>query len=160
MGRITRPHGVRGEVAMKTLTDYPERLAQADTLYVGPAYVPHKVKRVRPHQTGVIIRFSGVPDRNAAELLREQLVYVHIDDAIPLEEGEYYFYQLDGIQVVTDEGQELGHFSGYIETGANDVYIVKAPDGSEVLLPAIPEVIVEVDIAARVMTVHLLDGLI
>jgi len=159
VGTIIRPHGVRGDVAMMIQTDYPERLGDAEILYVGPAHRPHRVAAMRRHRDAMLLRFEGVSDRNAAEAFRNQFVYVRKEDAVPLEEGEYYFYQLKDIRVVTDDGEELGRLVDFIETGANDVYIVHGPRG-EVLLPAIPQVILRVDVVARVMTVHLIEGLI
>lgn len=144
---------------MKIITDYPEKLLQIETLYVGPDHLPYRVRRMRRHFDGMIIQLDGVADRNAAEALREMMVYIHISDAVPLEEGEYYLFQIEGIRVVTDEGLELGHLTNLIETGANDVYVITGPQGQEILIPAIPEVIQEVDTAGGVMTVHLLDGL-
>ena len=155
-----RPHGVRGEVGMKLITDYPERLSQIGTLYIGPEHQPYLVKRMRRHSTGMIIHLEGLSDRDAAETLRGMFVHIHIDDAIPLEEGEYYLFQIEGIQVITDTGQVLGHLTDLIETGANDVYVITASDGQQILLPAIPEVIQKVDVVAGVMTVHLLEGLL
>ncbi len=160
VGQIVRPHGVRGEVGMKIMTAYPERLAQLKKLYVGPDHKPYAVKRMRRHMDGVIIHLEGISDRNEAETLRGLFVYVHIDDAVPLEEGEYYLFQIEGMRVVTDTGQELGHLTDVIETGANDVYVVTTPDNQEILLPAIPQVILQVDTTAGAMTVHLLEGLI
>jgi 16S rRNA processing protein RimM len=145
---------------MKVLTEYPERLSGVDALYVGPDYRPLHLERTRQHQTGLLVKFKGISDRNAAEEMRNQFVYVHIDDAIPLEEGEVYLYQIEGMQVVTDEGETLGRVTDYIETGANDVYIVTTPEGDEILLPAIPQVVVGLDVENKVMTVHLLEGLI
>lgn len=155
-----RPHGVRGEIAMKILTDYPERLADAQTLYLGPNHEPYTVSHVRNHKIGRLVKFDEVNDRDEAEELRELFVHVHMSEAIPLEEGEYYLYQLEGIKVVTDEGEELGTLTDYIETGANDVYIITTPENKEILIPAIPEVIQDVDLDAKTMTVTLLEGLI
>ncbi len=160
VGRITRPHGIRGEVAMRNMTDYPERLLEVETLYVGPEHRPYRVKRMRRHADGMLIAFEGVGDRNLAAVLREQFVYIHISDAVPLEEGEYYLFQIEGIRVVTEDGRQLGRLTGLIETGANDVYIITSDEGKEVLIPAIPEVIQDVDVPGRVMTVKLLEGLV
>jgi 16S rRNA processing protein RimM len=160
VGQVIRPHGIRGEVGMKTLTAYPERLLHVETLYIGPGCEPIHVGRIRPHSEGMIIHFDGVDDRDAAEDLRGLLVHVHIDDAVPLAEGEVYLWQIEGIRVVTDAGQELGRVTGLFETGANDVYVVTTPEGGEVLLPAIPEVILKVNVEAQVMTVHLMNGLL
>jgi 16S rRNA processing protein RimM len=145
---------------MLVMTDHPERLNKIETLYVGNNRLPYQVKQMRRHKKGVIILFREIADRNDAETLRGQFVYIHIKNAVPLEEGEYYLYQIEGIKVITDTGEELGRLTDLIETGANDVYVVTTPDSRELLLPAIPEVIRQVDIPAGIMTVHLLDGLI
>ena len=118
VGRIVRPHGVRGEVNVKALTAYPEHLSTQTQLYVGARRQPFAVRRIR-HRTEemLIVQFEGVDDRNAAERLREEMVYVHIKDAVPLEEDEYYLYQIEGIRVVTDDGEELGQVTDVIETG-------------------------------------------
>jgi 16S rRNA processing protein RimM len=156
-----RPHGVRGEVNMRALTDYPRRLSAQARLYLGSHHQPFAVRRVRQRsEEMLIVQFEGVDDRNAAESLREEMVYVHIDDAVPLEEGEYYLYQIEGIRVVTSDGEELGQVTDVIETGANDVYVVTTPGGTEHLIPAIEDVIQTVDIAGGLMVVKLLDGLL
>lgn len=160
VGRVVRPHGVRGDIAMKIMTDYPERLTDIETLYIGPDVEPYIIERVRSHKIGLLIKFKEINSRDEAEALRDQFVYVHISNAIPLEEGEYYLYELEGIRVVTDEGEELGTLTDYIETGANDVYIVSKPEGGEILLPAIPDVIKDVNLEEKVMTVKLLEGLV
>jgi len=159
VGKIVRPHGVRGEVGMSLMTQHPEHLLSVKKLFVGPSYQLHRVDRMRRHQTGMIVHFADIKDRDHANLLREQMVYISIKDAVPLEEGEYYLYQVEGILVVTEEGEELGRLTGLIETGANDVYVVTTSAGSELLLPVIPDVIKNVDVPGGKMTVHLLDGL-
>jgi 16S rRNA processing protein RimM len=159
VGEILRPHGVRGELRMRVLTDYPERLGTLETLYVGPDHNPHRVLGSRGHRETVLLRLEGVPDRETAERYRGLLVHVAIEDAVPLEDGEHYLFELVGLTVVTEEGRELGQLVDVLETGANDVYVVKGPSG-EVLLPAIPDVVREVDVQGGQMTVHLLDGLL
>jgi 16S rRNA processing protein RimM len=150
---------VRGEIGMKLMTAYPERLSSVETLFLGADHEPFSVKRIRRHSEGMIIHFGGINDRGAAEDLRGLMVHIRIADAVPLEDGEYYLFQIEGIRVVTDSGAELGRLTGLLETGANDVYIITTPDGREVLLPVIPDVILKVDVAAQVMTVHLIEGL-
>lgn len=145
---------------MKIMTAYPERLPRIETLYVGPEHHPYTIKRMRRHMDGMIIHLEGISDRNEAETLRGMFVQIHIDDAVPLEEGEYYLFQIEGMRVVADTGQELGRLTDLIETGANDVYVVTTPDDREILIPVIPEVIQRVDTVSGVMTVHLLEGLI
>ena len=144
---------------MRLMTEHPEHLLTLEKLFVGPQYKPRKVTRMRRHHDGMIIQFADVSDRDQAETLREQMVYISIKDAVPLEDGEYYLYQIEKMRVISDEGEELGRVTGLIETGANDVYVITTPQGGELLLPAIPDVIKKVDVENGVMTVHLLEGL-
>lgn len=159
VGRIARPHGVRGEVGMKLMTQHPEHLMTLKTLFVGSDHEPYQVARMRRHHDGMIIHFAEITDRDQAEALRGLMVYISIKDAVPLEDGEYYLYQIEKMRVVSDEDEELGRITGLIETGANDVYVITTPDGKELLLPAIPDVIKKVDVDNGIMTVHLLEGL-
>lgn len=160
VGRVLRPHGVRGELRMELLTDYPERLAALKTLHVGEGHIPYRLSAVRLHQGIALIKFEGVDDRNTAETLRGATVEVALEDAIPLEEGEYYHYQLVGLPVVTDAGERLGEVVEVLQSpGANDVYVVHGPHG-EVLIPAIAEVILDLDVQAGSITVRLLPGLL
>jgi 16S rRNA processing protein RimM len=164
VGRVSRPHGIRGEVRVEILTDYPERLAQQDTLYLAHPRSPDNVERyplesVRPHKGILLVKLGGCDDRDAAEGLRGMLVQIPLDEAVPLEEGEYYYFQLVGVDVETETGEWLGRVADVIETGANDVYVVRGPRG-EVLLPAIEDVILELDVERREMVVHLLPGML
>lgn len=159
VGRVLRPHGVRGELRVEILTDYPERLSLHQVLYLGPEARPYPVEGVRFHRGAALIKLAGCDDRNRAEELRGQLVQVPIEAAVPLEEGEYYHFQIVGVEVVTDQGESLGRVAEVLDTGANDVYIVRGPRG-EVLIPAIEEVVQELDLVARRMVVTLPPGLL
>jgi len=160
VGFLRRPHGVKGEMLMVVHTDFPERLKTGMTLFVGDDYQPQVVASLRTHANGLLIRFRGIKTPEDAGLFRNTWVYVPTADRPELPEGEYYHHQLLGINVVTDDGHELGVVTDIVETGANDVYVVLDSDGKDVLLPAIPPVILEVNLADRQMRVHLLDGLI
>lgn len=165
LGEILRPHGIRGELRMRILTDFPERIPELDAVYVGvgpasPDVTAYHVEHMRMHQAYGLLKLQGVDDRNQAELLRDLFVMVAIEDAVPLEEGEFYLYQLIGLAVETTSGEALGTLRDVIETGANDVYVVASPTYGEVLLPAIDEVIVRLDIPAGVMVVNLIEGLL
>jgi 16S rRNA processing protein RimM len=160
VGFLRRPHGVRGEILMDLHTDFPERLETGTTVYVGDTYQTLVIASRRPHGTGLLLRFRGIKSPEEAGFYRNTWVYVPAADRPELPEGEYYHHQLIGLNVVTDEGRELGLLTDILETGANDVYVVRDAAGNEVLLPAIPAVILEVRLADRQMRVHLLDGLI
>ncbi|MBL8116282.1 MAG: 16S rRNA processing protein RimM [Anaerolineae bacterium] len=165
IGEILRPHGIAGELRMKVLTNYPERLRQLKTVYLAENVdsenpQPYDIQSVRMHQEYALMRFKGINDRDAADHLRQLVVMVAIDDAIPLEEGELYLYQLIGLEVRLENGDLLGQITEVLETGANDVYIVKSDQYGEVLIPAIPQTIRSIDRQTRIMTVHLPEGLL
>lgn len=165
LGQVLRPHGVRGELRLEVLTDYPERIVKGTTVYLGldaqnsAAAVPYEVVQARPHQQYLIVLLKGVNDRNQAELLREHFVMIPLADAVPLEEDEFYLYQLIGLEVYTETGERLGEIIEVVETGANDVYVVQGSRG-EILLPAIDECVLDIDLDAEKVTVRLLDGLL
>lgn len=160
VGFLRRPHGVGGEMLMSVHTDFPERLKTGQTVFVGDSYQPMVLARLRPHADGMLVRFRGIKSPEAAGQYRNTWVYVPTANRPELPEGEYYHHQLIGLNVVTDEGQELGVLVDVLETGANDVYLLRDETGKETLLPAIAPVILEVRLADRLMRVHLLDGLI
>lgn len=160
IGRVLRPHGVRGELRVELLTDSPEHLVELKQVYVGAEYRAYPLESVRLHQKVALLKLHGCDDRNAADELREQVVYVAAADAVPLDVDEVYEYQLVGLQVVTDEGQHLGEVvEVFTAPGANDIFIVHGPLG-EILLPAIADVVVALDLEAGQLVVHLLPGLL
>ncbi len=165
LGRVLRPHGVRGELRIEVMTAYPERLSAECQVFLGPdpadpaSATLYTVVRSRKHRHHLILHLEGIHDRNAADLLREQYVMVPVEDAVPLEDGEFYLFQLINLNVYTTEGEHLGTITDIIETGANDVYVVHGPRG-EVLLPAIDECIIDIDLTADRVIVHLMDGLL
>ncbi len=160
VGRITRPHGVRGELRVEVLTDSPEHLAEVDALYIGQRHQRYEVEGVRPHQKKVLLKLRACNDRNMAETFRGELVYVAVEDAVPLDEDEYYEYELQGLEVVTDAGQFLGEVvEVFTAPGANDVIIVHGPLG-EILIPAIEDVVTSLDFDSRRMVIHPLPGLL
>lgn len=160
VGILRRPHGVKGEMLMDVHTDFPERLKTGITVYLGDQYQPMVIASRRGHARGLLVRFRGMKTPEDAGLYRNTWVYVPTADRPELPEGEYYHHQLVGLKVITDEGRELGTLVNILETGANDVYVIRDAGGKEILLPAIPPVILGVDLADRQMRVHLLDGLI
>lgn len=165
LGEVLRPHGIRGELRVRILTDYPDRIRQLEHVYIGTSpdavdAVAFKVEHLRMHQGYGLLKLSAIRDRNEADLLRERYVMVRLEDAVPLEEGEFYLYQLIGVNVQTLQGEELGRLTDVLETGANDVYIVDSPTYGEVLIPVTDETIISTDIDARLIVVDLPDGLL
>ena len=158
VGRVLRPHGVRGELLLTSLTDFPEHLAEQKFVYLGEPPQPHPLAGVRLHRGQLIIRLADCHARDEADAFRDQIVQIETQRAAPLPPGLYYHHQLIGLAVYTEEGEHLGELTEVLETGANDVYVVQTPQG-ELLLPVIADVIRSVDLAAQRLTVHLLDGL-
>lgn len=159
VGRLRRPHGLRGEILMDVLTDFPERIKPGTTFYIGEQHEPLRLKTCRGKKPEMLVSFEGFDDRDQAGQLRNRLVFVRSEDRPPLPEGEYYHHELIGLRVVGETGDELGVLTDILQTGANDVYVVKTPDGAELLLPAIEPVILDINIERGVMRVHLLPGL-
>ncbi len=159
VGRILAPHGVRGEVKVEIMTDYPERFFKHPTLYAGTGATPLKVKSARYFKSYVLLSFEGRPDRNSVEELRGEYLQIPMSEAAPLGDGEFYLFQAIGLEVVTDEGKRLGEVAEVIETGANAVFVVEGDEG-EVLIPDTKEVVLGADLKEGVMTVHVIPGLI
>jgi 16S rRNA processing protein RimM len=160
IGRILKAHGVHGEMRVAVHTDLPERFTWLETVYLGETDPePIAVAGVRFHQNFALLKLVGIDDRDAAEELRGEWLQVPLADAIPLEEGEYFLYQLVGLTVVSDEGETLGKLVELLETGANYVFLVRGPRG-DILLPDTKEVIQDIDFGNGRMTVHLLPGLV
>lgn len=159
VGFLRRPHGVQGEIMMDLHTDFPERMKKGRKLFVGQEYQPMTLTNVRPHQAGLLVKFNGLETPEDAGKLRNQWVYIKAKDATPLREGQIYQHELFGFRVIDENDNALGELVEIIETGANDVYVIRNESGKELLLPAIPSVILNLDTDSRLMRVHLLEGL-
>ncbi len=164
VGQIVGPHGIRGEVKVEPMTDFPERFRKGARVFLGAAtnatdVVATEIAAARPHQGRWLVLFSSIKDRNTAETLRDQYVLIPEADLMPLGEHENYAHDLIGLDVVTTDGLALGKLVEILFTSANDVYIVRGQSG-ETLIPATRDVVVSVDLAGRQMTVTLPEGLL
>lgn len=159
IGFLRRPFGVSGEILMDLHTDFPERFRTGRKVYVGDEHKPLALASVRAHGDALLVRLRGVNTPEAAGQYRNTWVFTKTKDAPALPEGQYYQYQLLGLKVVDENDQPLGSLAEILETGANDVYVVKDEAGKEILLPAIPSVILDVQPGAGFIRVHLLEGL-
>lgn len=160
IGQVTRPHGVRGDVRVMPHTDLPERFSWLEMVYLGlddPR--PVAVENARLHKEWIILKLSGYNSRDDAESLRGEFLQVSEEDAIPLDEDEYFLHQLEGLTVVTDDGAELGILTEVLETGANNVFVVR-DSARELLVPDIPQVVQDIDFERKRMIVRLLPGLL
>ena len=161
IGKILRAHGVRGEVRVLSHTDMPERFSWLKEVYVGERDPkPIAVEGVRFHQNWVLLKLVGYDFRDQIDVIKGELLQVPIEDAIPLEEDEYFLFQLLGLDVYTDEGSLLGKLDDVIETGANNVFVVRSEGNKDILLPDTKEVVTDIDFDNGRLTVHLLPGLL
>jgi 16S rRNA processing protein RimM len=140
------------------ITDFPERFVPGASVFVGDPPSQTEIVRARCDARTVTLALKSVDSRDDVDRLRGSWVLVRESDAHPLPEGRYYWHQLIGLRVQSDTGAALGVLRDIIETGSNDVYVVTRGD-AEMLIPAIPEVLVNVDLADGILTVHLLPGL-
>jgi len=158
VGHLQRAHGLDGEIAMKVLTDFPERLSIEKIVYVGEGHKSMTIASIRWKLDLMLIRFKGVTDRDTAAVLTNKNVFVRVDTLPRLPEGEYYHHELLGLQVYENEIL-LGEITDILITGANDVYVISLLNGEELLLPAIKSVIMEVDLKNLKMQVTIPEGL-
>jgi 16S rRNA processing protein RimM len=159
VGHVRAPHGVHGDLRVQILTDFPERFSPDAEIWLGLPPERHIVQRVRMEQDQALITLAGLNDRDSVERFRGTAVLIPREQAMPLPEDTYYIHDIVGLEVWTDAGERLGTVSEVMELPANDVYVVDSPQG-EILLPAIADVVLSIDLPAGRMTVHLLPGLV
>lgn len=167
IGRVVGAHGLRGELRVEIHTDFPEHFEVLETVYLGDDSTTglgrgeprhFHLERCRFHKGRAIVKLAGCETRSDAERLRGQWVQIPIEHARPLDEDEYYEYQIVGLEVWTDEGERLGRITEVLYTGSNDVYVVTGPEG-EILIPALEDVVLQVDLEAGRIVVSLMEGL-
>jgi 16S rRNA processing protein RimM len=161
---VLRAHGIRGELSVEILTDDPHRFGLLERVYVGregEEPKPRSLLGYRLHHKRVLLRIAGCEDRASAESLRDHLIQVPREEAIPLAEDVYFEHQIVGLDVWTASGEYLGAVAEIIFTGANEVYVVKGPHANrrELLIPAIQDVVLQVDLESGRLLVQLPEGL-
>lgn len=162
IGVISSTHGIAGEVKVFPTTDDVNRFDYLDEVILdtGREKKNLTVAGVKHFKNMVILKFKGIDNINDVEKYRGCSLWVTRENAVPLGEDEYFICDLIGLKVVTDEDEELGELIDVITTGANDVYTVRTKEGREVLLPAIAECVLNVNLEENTMTVHVMDGLL
>ncbi|WJH33245.1 ribosome maturation factor RimM [Paenibacillus aurantius] len=165
VGKIVNTHGIRGELKIVPQTDFPEvRFAKGSELVLlhpeRDETLTVKVESGRPQKNVYLVKFAGMTDINEVEKYRNWLVKVKEEHLVELEEGEYYHHEIIGCRVITDEGEELGTITEILSPGANDVWVVSRPKGKQVLIPVIDDVLLNVDVPGKTVTVSLLEGLL
>jgi 16S rRNA processing protein RimM len=159
VGRITRAHGVKGEVSVLVLSQVPERFEPGSRLFLDESDArPLTVSAARPHRKWLLVQFEGVGDRDHAEALQGSYLFVSAASAPTLPEGEFWTADLIGCEVITEAGRSLGQIREVIHTPANDVWVAQGDD-SEVLVPALKDVVEAVDLQGRRVVVREVPGL-
>ena len=161
VGVITSTHGIKGEVKVFPTTDNVKRFKKNMEIILdtGKENINLTVESVKFFKQFVILKFKGIDNINDIEKYKTKSLYVTRANAVRLRKDEYFIADLLGVDVWEDNGDKLGVLKDVIETGANDVYVITLEDGKELLIPAIKECILDVDIENRKMTVHVMDGL-
>jgi 16S rRNA processing protein RimM len=161
IGKVVALFGIRGELKVLLLTDIPNRFAGLGAVYAGPDHTRRLIQSVRPYKGEMIVlKLEGIDDADTAESLRDQNLAIPVSELAQLPPDSYYQHDILGFMVITLKGQKLGSIVDIIVTGSNDVYVIKAPDGSQVLIPAIKDVIKQVDLIRRTMYIDPLPGLL
>ena len=161
VGVITTTHGIRGEVKVYPTTD-ADRFLDLEYVLLDTGREKRKleIENVKYFKNLVILKFRGIDNINDIEMYKKRELWIPREEAQELGEDEYYIADLQGLNVVLEDGTEFGTLRDVMETGANDVYIIDSNEHGEVLLPAIKECILDVDIETNTMTVHLMKGLL
>ena len=161
VGVITSAHGIKGEVKVFPTTDDAKRFKELKEVILdtGKEYIPMEIEHVKFFKNMVILKFKGYDNINEIEKYKSRDLLITRDQAVDLAPDEYFITDLIGLAVVSDQGVELGTLKDVLETGANDVYVVAMKDGKELMLPAIGDCILNVDLEQGRMEVHVLEGL-
>ena len=157
IGKAGAPHGLKGELRVIPLTDFPERFESLHEVLIGERIF--HVERVHYHRQFVLLTLAECNSREAAAKLTGELLRVARKDAAPLAEGEFYAFDIIGLAALDMDGKRLGAVSHVLKTGSNDVYVVKKPDGAELLVPALKKVVREINIVEGFLRVDLQEEL-
>jgi 16S rRNA processing protein RimM len=154
IGHILAPWGIHGEVKVEVVTDFPERFAPGKLVYLNG--YPLEIEKCRPHKQHLLVKLATIDSVEAAEKLRGQDLTIPRSELNPLPEGQYYAFQLIGLNVVTTKGKRLGQITDIMFTAGNDVYIVEG----EILIPAIEDVVKSIDLKKGRMLIEAIEGLL
>ncbi|KYO66789.1 ribosome maturation factor RimM [Thermovenabulum gondwanense] len=163
VGRIISPWGVRGQVKVEPLTDDIERFKNLKEVFYEQENCLEKLvikEVIFLKKAFVVLKFEGVDDAKEAEKFRNKYIMVHRKDAVKLPEGRYFICDIIGLKVYTVDDEYLGEIINVIQTGANDVYVIKNKENKEILIPAIKEVVKNIDIEKGIMFIFPMEGLI
>lgn len=162
IGQIVNTFGIKGMVKVKTFTDNIERFSNLEKIYIKnkSGQTEYKIQEVKYHKNMVLVKFEGIENPEQADLLRNSYLIVDRETEEPLEAGRYYIVDMIGLDVFTDDNEYLGKLEDIYNTGSNDIYVVKNELGKQVLLPAIEDVIKNIDMDNKKVIVYLIPGLV
>ena len=162
IGQIVNTNGLKGFLKVKPLTDDITRFEDLETVYIQKSkdLLEFKIQEVKYNKNMVLLKLAGIDDIEEAEKYKNFYIKINRKDAVELEDDSYFIVDIIGCEVFTDENKELGKVVDVFQTGSNDVYTVKNEDGKEILIPAIADVIKNIDIKNKKIVVHLIEGLI
>jgi 16S rRNA processing protein RimM len=162
IGKIVAPFGIRGELKVRSLTDIPNRFVALDAVYLHPGSVLYTIEGVRPYKGAdlLLLKLRGIDDATAAETLRDSNLCVPLSALPQLPPDSYYQHDIVGLQVFNLDGKLIGVIDDILSTGGNDVYIIKAPSGKQILIPAIKDVVKQIDLIRCVMYIDPIKGLL
>ena len=154
IGKIVAPHGVRGDVRIMPLTDFPERFRKLKEVLLANG-TSLAIDGVKYHKQFVLLKFRGLDSMNAVEHLKNQILHVQEKDLVKLPEGQYYQYQIIGLAVYNEEDELIGTITDILETGSNDVYVAESAGQKPIMIPALKEVVKNIDLSNKKMIVKL-----
>jgi 16S rRNA processing protein RimM len=161
IGKVVALFGVRGELKVRLLTDIPNRFAELDAVHLGPNHMRYLIESVRPHKGEIVVlKLAGIDDANIAEPLLNLDLQIPLSKLAKLPADSYYQHDILGLHVYTLDERDLGNIVDIIVTGSNDVYVIKTRDEQQILIPAIKDVIKQIDLIRHTMYIHPLPGLL
>lgn len=161
VGVFANTHGVRGEIKVFPTTDDVTRFKKLKKIYLdkGIEKMELEIQSVRYFKNMVILKFKGIDNINDIEKYKGKDLLIHREQAVPLKEDEYFICDIINAQVVTENGEEVGVLKEVLQTGANDVYVVRTTEGKEILLPVIDECVLDLNVEEKIVTVRLMPGI-
>lgn len=163
VGKVVKPHGIRGEFCIKSFADSPFLFDEIQRIFLREGKrrpQPVTVRSWRTHKNMLLMTVNQVADRNRAEELRGCEVLVRAEDLPEISDEEFYLYQVEGFRVVLEDGRDVGRLTGFIESPGQDVWSITTPQDREVLLPAVPEFILDVDMDGQTIVIEPPEGLL
>jgi 16S rRNA processing protein RimM len=157
IGEIMGAWGLKGEIRIRVLTDFPERFCPGGSFLIEG--VPYTIEGVKSSKDGLILKLAGIESPEEAQKLRHLALEIPESELAPLPEGSFYHFQIVGLDVYSTDGVKLGSVKQVLTTGSNDVYVVETT-GKEILIPAVADVVTNIDLAAGRMTVEIIEGLL